>query len=155
MKNAADANEECHVTPVSPSVTRWTAHDRPYKSLCDGYTQILSALLNCVNGRKEPHALGIFQEISSKRLLATILMLHYVFAAIQPLNLVLQKAGGSLCLTDISVYLEKTINSLEKFKTASQQSHFHKGKHDIFVKSAVTEILNLPPWCRNMLKLTV
>ena len=145
MKNAADANEECHITPVSPSVTRWTAHDRAYESLCDGYTQILSALLNCVNGRKEPDVLGIFQEIS-ERLLATILMLHDVFAVIQPLNLVLQKAGGSLCLTDIPVYLEKTINSLEKFKTASKRSHFHKDKHNIFVKSAVTKIRNLPPW---------
>ena len=72
-------------------------------------------------------------------------MLHDVFPVIQSLNLVLQKASGSICLTDISVYLEKTINSLEKFKTASQRSHFRENKNDIFVKSAVTETLNFPP----------
>ena len=103
MKNAEDAYEECNVTPVSPSVARWTAPDKACKSLCDGYKQMLSTLSTCVNERKEPDALGIFQEISSKRFLATILMLCDVFAAIQPLNLVLQKAGGSLCLADIPV----------------------------------------------------
>ena len=90
------------VTPVSPNVTRWTAHDRAYKSFCDGYKQILPALSTCVDERKERDALGIFQEISSKRFLATTLMLRDVFAAIQPSNLV-----------------EKTINSLDKLKTAS------------------------------------
>ena len=72
-------------------------------------------------------------------------MLHDVFPVIQSLNLVLQKASGSICLTDISVYLEKTISSLEKLKTASQQSHFWENENDIFVKSAVTETLNFPP----------
>ena len=66
LKNAADAYEEYHVTPVSPSLTRWTAHEIACKSLCDGYRQILSALSACVNERKEPNALGIFQGISSK-----------------------------------------------------------------------------------------
>ena len=41
------------------------------------------------------------------------------------------------------LYLEKTVNSLDKLKTASQRSHFRKDKHKIF-KSAVTKILNLP-----------
>ena len=68
--------------PVSPSVTRWTDNGRTYKSLCDGYEQILSTLSICVNERKEPDALGIVQEISSKRYLATILMLPDVFADI-------------------------------------------------------------------------
>ena len=53
-----------------------------HKSLCDGYEQILSTLSICVNERKEPDALGIVQEISSKRYLATILMLPDVFADI-------------------------------------------------------------------------
>ena len=44
-----------------------------------------------------------------KRFLATIIMLCDLFASIEPLNLVLQKAAGSLCLTDIPVYLEKAI----------------------------------------------
>ena len=125
------------------SVKRWTAHERAFKSPCDGYKQILSALSTCVNERKEPDTLGIFQEISPKRFLATNLILHDVFAAIQSLNLILQKVGGSLCLADIPVHLKKTINSLDKLKTASQRSHFRKDKHDIFVKSAVSEIINL------------
>ena len=91
LKNAADAYEEYRVTPVSPSVTRWTAHVRACKSLCDGYRQILFALSVCVNEMKEPNALGILQEISSKRFLDTFLTLLDVFAGIQPLNQVLQK----------------------------------------------------------------
>ena len=39
-------------------------------------------------------------------------MLPDVFAAIQPLNLVLWKGGGYLCLSDTPVYLDKAINSL-------------------------------------------
>ena len=120
LKNPADEYEECHVTPESPKIARWTVHNRSCKSLCDGYKQILSAYSTCVSERKEPDAIGIFQEVSSKRFLAIILILHDVFAAIQSLNLVLQKAGHSLCLADIPVYLEKTINSLDKLKTGSQ-----------------------------------
>ena len=122
LKNAADAYEEYRVTPVSPSVTRWTDHERACKSLCDGYRQILFALSACVNEIKEPNALGIFQEISSKRFLATFLMLLDVFAAIQPLNQVLQKAGFSLCLGDILVHLEKTFKFLDKLKVGLSPS---------------------------------
>ena len=50
--------------------------------------------------------------------LATTLMLQVALAAIQLLNLVLQKAGGSLFLADIPAYLEKTINSLDQLKVA-------------------------------------
>ena len=96
------------MTPVSPTVTIWTAHDRACKSLLDGYKQILSALSTGVNERKELDALGIFQEISSKMFLAIILLQRDVFAANQLLNLVLQKAGDSRCFADISVYHEKT-----------------------------------------------
>ena len=82
LENATDVYEECHVTPVSPSVTGWTAHDRVFVMNMNKYY-----LYTCVNERKEPNALSIFQEISSKRFLATILMLCDAFAAIQPLNL--------------------------------------------------------------------
>ena len=71
-----------------------------------------------------------------------------VFSAIQPLNLILQKGDGSLCLADIPVYLERTLRSLNKLKTASQRSHFLKQTHDTHVQSATTEILNLPPSAR-------
>lgn len=50
--------------------------------------------------------------------LATTLMLQVALAAIQLLNLVLQKAGGSLFLADILACLEKTINSLDQLKVA-------------------------------------
>ena len=69
----------------------------------------ISVRSTCVNERKEPDALGIFQETSSRRFLATIIMLRDVFAAIQPLNLVLQKAGVSLCLADILYILRKQL----------------------------------------------
>ena len=55
-------------------------------------------------------------------------MLHDVFPVIQSLNLVLQKASGSICLTDISVYLEKTISSLEKLKQHPSDLTFEKIK---------------------------
>ena len=48
--------------PVSPSVTRWTSHDRACKSFCDEYKQILSALSTFVNEMKKLDVLGIFQE---------------------------------------------------------------------------------------------
>ena len=118
LKNPADEYEECHVTPESPKIARWTAHNRSCKSLCDGYKQILSAYSTCVSERKEPDAIGIFQEVSSKRFLAIILILHDVFAAIQSLNLVLQKDLSDLTITKINT---------------------------IFVKSAVTKILSLSP----------
>ena len=145
LKNAAEAYEEAQVTPVCPSVTRWTAHDRACKGICEGYSQILSALTTCVNERKEPDALGIFVEVSSKSFLATILMLRDVFAGIQPLNLVLQKAGESLCLADIPVYLDKTISSLEKLRIPRQRSFFRKDKHDDLINSAAIAISSLPP----------
>ena len=51
VKSVVDVCEECHVTPISLSVRRWTAHDGACKSLCDGCKQILSALSTCVNKR--------------------------------------------------------------------------------------------------------
>ena len=41
--------------------------------------QILSALSTCVSERKDLDVLGIFQELLSKMLLATILMLYDVY----------------------------------------------------------------------------
>ena len=39
VKNAAEMYDEKQVTPICPSVTRWTAHDRACKNLCDGFKQ--------------------------------------------------------------------------------------------------------------------
>ena len=102
------------------AVTRWMAHDLACRNLCDGFKQIVSTLTTCVSKRKEPDALGIFLKIASPRFLATILMLHDVFAGVQPLNLVLQKSGESLILADIPVYLDKTMSFLEKLKSANR-----------------------------------
>ena len=42
-------------------------------------------------------------------------MLCYVFDAVHAaINLVLQKGNGSLCLSDLPVYLNKTLLELEK-----------------------------------------
>lgn len=73
----------------------------------DGYKQALYVPSTCIFEKKEPYALGIFREISSKRFLATIIVLCDVFNAIQSLNVVLQKDGGSLFFADIPMYLER------------------------------------------------
>ena len=113
------------MTPICPSVTRWTAHDRSYQNFSAGFKHIVSALATCVKERKEPDALGIFVEITSPKFLATILMLHDVFVGVQPLNLALQKSGESFVLTDIPLYLDKTMSFLKKLvckhKTKFQQ----------------------------------
>ena len=44
-------------------------------------------------------------------------MLGDVFEAVQPLNLVLQKADGSLCLADVPVYLNKTLKGCKDYKS--------------------------------------
>ena len=41
-------------------------------------------------------------------------MLCEVFDAVHPLNLVLQKGDGSLCLSDLTMYLNKTLIALGK-----------------------------------------
>ena len=67
-----------------------------------------------MNARKEPEALGLFSEIKDEEFTATILMLCEVFDAVHPLNLVLQKGDGSLCLPDLTMYLNKTLIALGK-----------------------------------------
>ena len=89
VKNAAEMYDKKQVTPICSSVTKWTTHDQAYKNICNGFTQIVSALATCVNERKEPDALGIFVEITSPKFLATILILRDIFARVQPLNLTL------------------------------------------------------------------
>ena len=108
LRNAAEVYGECHVTPVCPKVAIWTTHDSKQKSLrlmdiSKHYMFLQLASLK----KKEPYALGIFREISSKRFLATIIVLCDVFNAIQSLNVVLQKDGGSLFFADIPMYLER------------------------------------------------
>ena len=148
MKNAAEMYDEHAITPVCPSVTRWTAHDRACKSLCDGFQQNLAALSVCVNERKEPDALGVFNEITSPRFMATILMLRDVFSAVQPLNLTLQKGHGSLCLADLPFYLERTLNSLEKLISTPNRHHFTKENHDKMLEKSITQTESLPPSSR-------
>ena len=84
MENVADIYDEMLVTPVCPSVTRWTGHDRACKCLCDGYKQFLHTLGVCVNEHSEPEATGYFAEITDGFFIATILMLRDVFEAVQP-----------------------------------------------------------------------
>ena len=133
------------MTPICPSVTRWTAHDRACKNFCDAFKQIVSALATCVNKRKGPDSVGIFVEITSLKFLATILMLCDVFAGVQLLNVALLKSDESLVLANIPVYLEKTISFLEKFKCANKKPFFIKlnfNKLFDFSKEAMT---SLPP----------
>ena len=114
MENVADIYDKSLVTPVCLNITRWTAHDPACRSLCEGYKQFLHALGVCLNGCSEPEATRIFVEINDGTFSATILMLRDVFEAVQLLNLVLQKGDGSLCLAEIPVYFNKTLQGLKK-----------------------------------------
>ena len=73
VKNKSDIYVKKQVTPICPLVTRWTAHDRACKNLCDGLKQIVSALATCISERKKPDAVGIFAKITSSKFLAIIL----------------------------------------------------------------------------------
>ena len=88
LENASEIYGEPPIVPVCPSVTRWTAQDRAYKNLYNGYKQFLSASTVCLNVRKEPEALGLFTENKDEEFTATILMFCDVFDAVHPLNLV-------------------------------------------------------------------
>ena len=60
--------------------------------------KFLIALTVCLNKRKEPEALGLFTEIKDEEFTTSILMLRDIFDAVHPLNLVIQKGDGLLCL---------------------------------------------------------
>ena len=113
LNKAADAYEEHIITPVCPSVTRWTAHGRACKAVYDGYQQLLVALSVALNERREPEAMGLFAALAEE-FLATLLLLRDIFDAIAPLNLALQKSHGSLCLSDVKTYIDKTQDALKK-----------------------------------------
>ena len=108
LENASEIYAKPSIVPVCPSVTGWTAHDRACKNLHDGYKQLLSALTVRLNERKEPKALGSFTEIKDEEFTATILMLREVTDTVLPLNFVLQKDDGLLCLPD-PIYLNKAL----------------------------------------------
>ena len=91
LENTSEIYGEPTIAPVCPSITRWTTHDRACKNLYNGYKLFLSALIVCLNERKEPEAPGLFTEIKDEEFTASILMLCDVFDAVHPLNLVLQK----------------------------------------------------------------
>ena len=145
MENVADIYDKSSVTPVCPSITRWTAHNRACRSLCEGYKQFLHALGVCVNGCSEPEATRIFAEIIDGTFIATILMLRDVSKAVQSLNLVLQKGGGSLCLADIPVYVNKTLQRLKKLENSDCHKRCQEKKFNELKTLANDEVLNMPP----------
>ena len=95
LKEAADAYERHFITPVCPSVTRWTAHGRACKAVYDGYQQLLVTLSVALNERWEPEAMGLFAALAEEEFLATLLLLRDTFDAIAHLNLALQKSHES------------------------------------------------------------
>ena len=108
LENASEIYAKPSIVPVCPSVTGWTAHDTACKNLHNGYKQLLSALPVRLNERKEPKALGSFTEIKDEEFTATILMLREVTDTVLPLNFVLQKDDGLLCLP-YPIYLNKAL----------------------------------------------
>ena len=94
---------------------------------------------------KGPEALGLFPEIEDEEFTATILMLSDVFDAVRPLNLVLQKGDGSLCLSDLSMYLNKTLLALEKLHDENKRVWFNRKKFLKMQTTAGERMLSLPP----------
>ena len=90
LQEFAEAYNKNQALPVCPSTTRWISHGRACKASYEGYHAQIATLTVCYNERKEPEALGIFMAITSEIFIASLLMLHNVFEAIAPLNLVLQ-----------------------------------------------------------------
>ena len=75
IENAAEVFQEDSVVPICPSTTRWTAHNRACKSICNGYKQYLAGLPVCANEQNEPDAMDIFEQLSSPQYISTILLL--------------------------------------------------------------------------------
>lgn len=120
LENSADIYGD-DVTPVCPSVTRWTAHERACQTFFKGYRHFLNALTSCYNERKEPEALGLFIQATSMENVATILMLLEVFTNIKPLLLYFQKSQESICLSTAQTCVDITFHKLD----TSLQTRLH------------------------------
>ena len=147
LQEIADAYNENQTLPVCPSTTRWTSHGRACKALYEGYQMQFGALNVCFNERCEPEALGIFMSITSDIFIATLFMLHDVFDAIAPLNLVLQTNNKQLCLADVKTYVQLTKSALEKLSTG-ERKWFTQENFDNKVCKAREQMLSLPPSSR-------
>ena len=120
-----------------------TAHERACSAVYNGYKQLLGALSICLNERRKPEAMGLFAALVDDEFLATLLLLRDVFAAIAPLNLVLQKSHESLCLSDIKTYVEKSQNSLQNLLD-NKCPWFVKSNFDELKQNALEQIGSLP-----------
>ena len=76
-------------------------------------------------------------------------MLCDIFDAVQPLNLVLQKGDGLLCLYDLQMYLNKTLLVLEKIPDKNKRVWFNRKKFLEMQMTAEEQTLSLPP-CANL-----
>ena len=142
LDQSANIYGEKVVVPVCPSVTRWTAHERACLSVVRGYRQFVSSLVVCYNERREPEAPGLLMQLCKPDTVANILMLLEVFKSTGPLNLILQKGDGSLCLAEIPALLEISIHQLSTSKDDRKWL-----KEDTFLEMknvAEEEIVNLP-----------
>ena len=144
LENASEIYGKPSIVHVCPSVTGWTAHDRACKNLYNGYKQFLSALPVRLNERKEPKALGLFTEIKDEEFTATILMLREVTNTVLPLNFVLQKDHGPLCLPDL-IYLNKVLLALEKLHDENKSVWFNRKKFLEMQTTADEQTLSLLP----------
>ena len=61
------------------------------------------------------------------------------------INLVLQKGDGLLCLSDLPVYLNKTLLALEKLHDENKRVWFNRKKFLEMQMTAEEEMLSLPP----------
>ena len=72
-------------------------------------------------------------------------MLRDVFEVLQLLNLVLQMVDGSLCLADIPLYLNKTLQELKKLQNSDCCKWCQEKKFNELKTLANNEVLNMPP----------
>jgi len=144
LQDVVEAYNEHAVTPIAPSYTRWTAHERACKAVHDGYQQLLGALSVCLNERREPEAMGLFAALIEDEFIATLLLLRDGFEAIAPLNLALQKSSETLCLSNVKTYVEKTKDAINDLINGKRK-YFKKENFDKLKSLAAEQTSSLPP----------
>ena len=145
-QNSAEMYGEAAIVPLAPSVTQWTAHESACKAVINGYRQFVSALATCYNEKREPEALGLIMQICNPSIISTILMLMEVFQCNGPLDLVLPKGEGALCISDLPTYVELTLSHLTSIKETCKW--FTLEKINELKNVADEQIQSLPPAAR-------
>ena len=85
--------------------------------------------------------------ITSEIFITSLCMLHDVFEAIAPLNLVLQTVNEQLCLTDVMTYAHQSMSKLENLR-AGETKWLKEENLDDMVHRVQQQMLRLSPCAR-------